>query len=384
MQCRFLDQLTLRSLLAPVSQEDFRAHYWEKRPLIVQRQNPDFYADLFTLSDFESAIMRSPAYVMTANEAKHKTAKPVPGLEKLLQDMRDGDTLALPQLNRHEPKLDRLCRQLSSELGHPSHTNLYLTPPHAKGFTPHWDYQEAFILQLWGSKRWNIERERRSFRTGGDERDDDLELRADCDSVTLEPGDLIYIPRGFVHAVETGSQPSLHITLEVLTIRLEALVHVIVTAARRREPSLASALPLGFMQDGRDEIVRRVTAALRQITDEAFIGSVVDQYLDELVSKYPLDISGQLVAFYQPVPLRLEDIAGSRPGIVYRLHAGEDPVRVNVGTRSIAFPGLFRDALIFALKTPAYRVEEIPGGLNEEEKIAFVARLLDEGLAIRK
>jgi ribosomal protein L16 Arg81 hydroxylase len=384
MECRFLDNLTLRSLLAPVSEDDFRAHYWEKKPLIIQRQISDFYANLFTLQDFEDAIMRSLTYVMTANEAKRKTSTPVPGLERLLQDMRDGDTVVLPKLNRHEPKLGRMCRQLSAELGHPSHTNLYLTPPHAKGFTPHWDHQEAFILQLWGSKHWKIERERRSFWTGNDERDDDLDLRGDPDSVTLKPGDLIYIPRGFVHAVEAGPEPSLHITLEVQTIRLETLVHATVTAARRRDASLAMALPLGFMQGGRDEIVRRVTAALRHIADETFVGAVVDQYLDELVSKYALDISGQLLDFYQPAPLRLKDVAGPRPGIVYRMHVEKDQVRVIVGSRSIAFPGFFRDALAFALNTPAYRVDEIPGELKGEEKIAFVARLMEEGLAIRK
>src|SRR6185312_5394473 len=110
--------------------------------------------------------------------------------------------------------------------------------------------------------------------------------------------------------------PSLHITLEVLTIRLETLVHATITAARRREPSLAMALPLGFMQGGRDEMVRRVTTALRRIADEKFVGSFVDQYLDELVSKYPVDISGQLVDFYESAPLRLEDVAGPRSGIV--------------------------------------------------------------------
>jgi Cupin superfamily protein len=383
MERRFLDNLSLRSLLAPIGEADFRTQHWEKKPLIIQRQNPDFYADLFTLRDFEDAIMRSPALLMTANEAKRKTSTKVPGLERLLADMRDGDTLVLPQLNRHDPKLGRLCRQLSAGLGHPSHTNLYLAPPHAKGFTPHWDHQEAFILQLWGSKHWKIERERRSFWTGNDERDADLELRGDHDSVTLKQGDLIYIPRGFVHAVESGSEPSLHITLEVLTIRLETLVHVIVTAARRRDTSLAMALPLGFMQGGRDEIVRRATAALRRI-DETFVGVIVDQYLDELVGKHPLDISGQLVDFFESAPLRLEDVAGPRPGVVYRMHLGKDHVRVNVGTRVIAFPEFFRDALDFALETPAYRVREIPGGLQDDEKLAFATRLMEEGLMIRK
>lgn len=384
MACRFLDHLTLGALLAPVDEEEFRAHYWEKKPLIVQRQNSDFYADLFSLRDFEDAITRTPSLAMTANEAKHKTAKVVPGLERLLAEMRDGDTLVLSKLNQREPKLGRLCRQLTAELGHPAHTNLYLAPPHARGFTPHWDHQEAFILQLWGSKHWKIERERRSFWTGNDERDDDLELRGEPYSVALKQGDLLYIPRGFVHSVETGSEPSLHITLEVLTIRLDTLVHATVTAARRRDASLAMALPLGFMQGGRDEIVRRVTVALRRIADEKFVGAAVDQYLDELVSKYPLDISGQLVDFFEPVPLRLDDVAGPRPGIVYRMHAGADQVRVNIGTRSIAFPGFLREALSFALKTPAYRVREIPGGLQDDEKIAFIARLMEEGLTIRK
>jgi len=383
MGCRFLDTLTLRSLLAPVSEEDFRANHWEKKPLIIRRQNPDFYADLFTLRDFEEAIMRSPTLLMTANEAKRKTSTKVLGLEKLLADMRDGDTLVLPQLDHHDPNLGRLCRQLSAELGHPSHTNLYLAPAHAKGFTPHWDHQEAFILQLWGSKQWKIERERRSFWTGSDERDEDLDLRDDHDSVTLEQGDLIYIPRGFVHAVESRSEPSLHITLEVLTIRLETLVHVIITAARRRDTSLAMALPLGFVKGGRDEVVRRATAAIRRI-DEAFVSAVVDQYLDELVGKYPLDISGQVVDFYQPTPLQLEDVVGPRPGVVYRMRAGKDHVRVNVGTRSILFPTLFRDALVFALETPVYRVAEIPGELQDDEKIAFITRLMEEGLTVRK
>lgn len=384
MSCRFLDNLTLRTLLAPVSEEEFRARYWENEPLIIQRQNPDFYSGLFTLREFEEAIMRSPTYVMTANEAKHKTARRVPGLEALLEDMRDGDTLVLPQLNRHEPKLARLCRQLSAELGHPSHTNLYLTPPHTKGFTPHWDYQEAFILQLWGSKHWKIERERRSLWTGSDERDDDLELRDNPYCVTLKQGDLIYVPRGFVHAVEASSEPSLHVTLEVLTVRVETLVHAAVTAAGRGDASLAMALPLGFMQAGREEIVRRVTGAIRRMADERFVGAVVDQYLDELVRRYPLDISGQLVEFYDPLPLRLEDVVGPRPGTVYRMHAGVDPVRINVGTRSIAFPGTFRDALTFALETPTFRVGEIPGGLEDEEKIAFIGRLMEEGLTVRK
>ena len=62
----------------------------------------------------------------------------------------------------------------------------------------------------------------------------------------------------------------------------------------------------------------------------------------------------------------------------------QDSVRVNFGARSITFLGLFRQALEFALNTPAYAVRELKGDLADEERIVFIERLLQEGLVIRK
>jgi len=72
MTCRFLENLTLASLLAPVSETEFRERYWEQQPLVVDRGDPDYYDDLFTLRDFDDAITRSPDYVKLANAATKK------------------------------------------------------------------------------------------------------------------------------------------------------------------------------------------------------------------------------------------------------------------------------------------------------------------------
>jgi ribosomal protein L16 Arg81 hydroxylase len=152
MVCGFLENLSLSSLIAPVAVEEFRSHYWERQPLVVNRKDPDYYHGLFNLQDFEEAITRSPDYVKLANAATNKNmsykGRMTEGLEAALGDMRAGSTLVLDQLHHREPKLSQLCRVLAAELGHRFQTNLYLTPASGKGFTPHWDNHDVFILQF--------------------------------------------------------------------------------------------------------------------------------------------------------------------------------------------------------------------------------------------
>jgi ribosomal protein L16 Arg81 hydroxylase len=388
MTCRFLENLTLASLVAPVSEEEFRARYWEQKPLIVHREDPDYYGDLFTLQDFDEAITRGPSHVKTVNAIKKSTtsyAPTVPGLEAVLADMRDGGTLILEHLHHREPKLGLLCRLLRQELSHRFQTNLFLTPPHGKSSVAHWDDHDVFILQVLGYKHWQIEKERRTFPKKSDKLGKECrEFRGDLTSFTLKQGDLIYIPRGFVHAAECGSEPSLHITLGVLPFFLEDLLDATIRAAIQRDERLRVALPLGFMHDGREAIVKAAMAALREIADPTFLSAVVDQCRDELVGRFPLDASGQVENFFQPTPLAVGDVVGPRRGIVYRMHVGEGSVRLNFGTRSIVFPGFFREALDFALNTPAFAIRKLPGELEDEERIVFIERLMQEGLVVRK
>jgi ribosomal protein L16 Arg81 hydroxylase len=212
MACSFLQKLSLSTLVAPVADEEFRSRYWERQPLVVHRKDPDYYHGLFSLEDFDEAIIRSPDYVKLANAATNKNVsyknQVTQGLEGVLSDMRAGGTIVLDQLHHREPKLGELCRVLAAELGHRFQVNLYLTPPSGKGFSPHWDNHDVFILQTVGSKCWNIEKQRRVFPAKNASMDDEgRELRGDLDSFVLEQGDLIYIPCGFVHAAECESEP---------------------------------------------------------------------------------------------------------------------------------------------------------------------------------
>jgi len=388
MTSSFLDNLSLQTLIAPVSTADFRTHYWEQKPLIVQRGNPSYYGDLFTLDDFDAAIARAPEYVKLANAETKKNAsyKPVvQGLEAVLADMRAGGTLVLDQLHKTDPKLSLLCRGLAPELGHRFQTNLYLTPPRGRGFTPHWDNHDVFILQVLGSKHWKIEKTRRELPEPGKYMGEDgREFRGEPTALTLQQGDLIYIPRGWIHAAECGEEASLHVTYGVTAFFFEELLNAAIKSARQRDESLAAALPLGFMHGSGEDLVRRLKAALVAMCDDKFLTEVVDRYRDDLVRTYSIDVSGQVRDFFRPRPVALDDVVGPRPGSVYRMHAADDSVRVNFGARTITFLGLFREALEFALNTPAYAVRELKGDLEDEERIVFIERLLEEGMVVRK
>ncbi len=389
MRCRFLEGLSLSTLVAPTTDEDFRALYWERQPLIVHRKNPDYYDNLFTLQDFDEAIARSPDHVKMANASINKNVSyksgMTEGLEAILGDMRAGGTLVLDQVHRGEPKLARLCRVLASELGHRFQTNLYLTPSNGKGFSPHWDNHDVFILQVVGSKHWKIEKRRRTYPSKDQSMGDEgRELRGEFHSFVLEQGDVTYIPRGFVHAAECATEPSLHITLGVTGEHWDDLVYAAVRAAILQNEQLRHPMPLGFNRGSQDALVSRLKGVFRELSDVSFLRGVVEQYMDEIVGLHPLDVSNQIADFFHPKPLDLDDLVGARPGIVFRMHVADNSVRVNYGSRTIVFPHFFREALEFSLCRPIFGIRDIPGDLQDQEKVVFIERLLEEGLVVRR
>ena len=389
MSCRFLENLTLATMVAPVPDDIFRSRYWEQEPLVVKRGDPNYYEGLFSIEDFDKALTQSPDYVKIADahNKKNMSYRPgmVQGMEGILESMRGGGTLVLDQLHRSDPKLAALCRALGPELGHRFQTNLYLTPPHGRGFTPHWDNHDVFILQVVGSKHWKVEKVRRTHPSPGAKMGDEgRELRGELHEFTLEQGDICYIPRGFVHAAECGDEPSLHITFGVVPVFFDELLQSAVRAAVQQDTALRAALPLGFMQASGEDLVDRLMSALLTVADEKFLAWAVDKFRDHLVHTYPIDVSGQVVDFIRPKPLEIEEVVGPRKGIVYRLHKADDAVRVYFGARSITFLSLFNQAVDFALREPAYAIKDIPGDLEDEERIVFVERLMEEGLVVRR
>ena len=385
----FHDTVRLQRLVSPITEEEFRTRYWENEPLIVHRKDSGYYGDLFTLQDFDESIARGPGYIKTAEATAKKQAKhhgtTADVLERVLNDMRDGHTLVLDAMHRGDPKLKMLCRRMTQDTGYEFQTNVYLTPPNGQGFLPHWDNHDVFVLQVMGSKHWKVEKNRRTLpEKDGHIEDEGREFRGEVETFTLQQGDMVYIPRGFVHAAECGSESSLHITLGVYPSSWEDLLIAAVRLAAKQDESLRHYLPMGFMKGDGSGIVNRLLDTLRSSADPKFLSNVLEQFRDVAVTKGPLDISGQVTSFHQAAALDLGDTFGVRPGLICTIRRGEETVTLNVGTRTITFPDFFGPALDFALNMSSYAIRELPGDLEDEEKVVFIERLLQEALVVRK
>jgi lysine-specific demethylase/histidyl-hydroxylase NO66 len=118
-----------------------------------------------------------------------------------------GCTVRLLCPHRHFGPVHSLLSLLEHEFGCMVGANAYLTPPRSsQGFAPHYDDVEAFVCQLEGRKRWRVHAPLRDAERlpRASSRDYDPSELARAGSLpvldaVLEPGDVLYMPRGWIH-----------------------------------------------------------------------------------------------------------------------------------------------------------------------------------------
>jgi ribosomal protein L16 Arg81 hydroxylase len=272
----------LTALLAPVRPEDFFRKHWEREPLHLSRGDTHYYDPILTNGDLETIIsssdLRYPAIQLArdgsylAPEAYTKNIKHgsesfngVPDLGQIQSEYRSGATVVLPALQRTWPPLRQVCVALENEFSHPVHANAYLTPGDSPGFTPHYDTHEVFVLQIAGTKRWRVfepplplPHRTQSFSPIG------YALPAPMLELELRPGDLLYLPRGFVHAANTMHGHSAHVTVGITVFTWVELIAELAHAAKEI-PALRAALPPGFT--AREELKKTLQQNLFQFLD---------------------------------------------------------------------------------------------------------------------
>ncbi|MCK1797773.1 cupin domain-containing protein [Streptomyces sp. XM4193] len=278
----------LESRLTGLGRDEFARDVWARRPLLTR--SADDFSDLFSASAVDELVARRGLRTPFLRVAKNGSTLPESSFTSpagvgatvadqlddtaLWRAFADGATLVLQALHRTWEPVAELVTALAGELGHPVQANAYVTPPQNRGFDAHYDVHDVFVLQIEGAKRWVVhepvlpqplrDQPWTDHRAAVAEaaRDDEPALDA-----VLRPGDVLYLPRGWLHSAQARGEVSIHLTLGVHAWTRYALAEQLTgaaLAALRDDPAARGTLPLGSEDlDAEIEVIRtRLLAAV--------------------------------------------------------------------------------------------------------------------------
>jgi mannose-6-phosphate isomerase-like protein (cupin superfamily) len=302
---------------------------------------------------------------------------------KIYQLFEEGATLTLAFLDTVLPSLERFCREIEMELSMPLQANVYLTPPNEQGANVHYDTHDVFVLQVSGSKQWTIYDAPLPLPLSGQVYDADVHRPgAPTHEFELSAGDVVYIPRGWLHQARATSTTSLHITAGVLRYTWTDLLLQLVARVALEQPAFRKALPVGFAHEGFDRAAARETlqGLLLELRARADADAMLDHFLERFIADCPPLLRGQMRELEALERLTVDTMLGARPGVVHRLRRDDTKVIVEFHGHRVTFPAHVGDAVAFALANPRYSLRELPGELDDAGRLTLGRRLIREGL----
>lgn len=240
----------------------FLAEHWSQAP-VLDRGASQRFSELLDEAEVEELVgsrgLRLPAfrmvrdgtligtdlYTMSAPLGQGEVGDLIdPG--RVVALFEEGATLILRGLERQHPAIAAFCRALAADLGHPVRANSYVTPANAQGHAIHYDLHDVFVLQCSGRKHWRVHERQVVDPVPGDGlqpfvRSEDLGATV-VDEV-LEPGDSLYIPRGWPHLASTTGESSIHLTLGVHVLTWLDVLGAALDRARGCCPELRATVP---------------------------------------------------------------------------------------------------------------------------------------------
>lgn len=205
----------------------------------------------------------------------------------------EGYTIVLDGVELRDSTSVRLAEMFERLFGCAVNINGYLSTRTHTSFGTHWDDQEVVILQLLGRKDWTVEQPVALSPLKSSHGD------ATSDAVVWEgrvnPGDAVYIPRGWSHLVSGIDELSYHYTITIPRVHgVTILDRVLENFAKERDVTLAgSVLPmapgtanppvLGFADD------RDIAVAIRSALARSRFSLVPrsTQSLHDIVAAHP-------------------------------------------------------------------------------------------------
>lgn len=179
-----------------------------------------------------------------------------------------GHSMVLNSLQSFSEPAHHLVSDLVDDLSWPIDAYMYLTPPFSKSYGLHLDVMDAWMVQVHGSKAWTLCNPRGFIQDEGRR-----EKEMQCENLTMQGGDVMYIPFGTYHRAITNEDLSAHLTINIErqcyvwgNILQAALVHALHLQGGQAGRATSPADYIsggGFQMEGEEPFERWVLAQMR-------------------------------------------------------------------------------------------------------------------------
>jgi len=296
---------------------------------------------------------------------------------QLIQSFHErGYTVRIPDVSSLSPQLQLFTRALEFMLRKPVEASLFWSAAGAEAII-HYDKSENIVIQLEGRKRWFISTEPAGLQNNWMHVGEPVPSIEHHRVVDVGPGDLLYIPRGTPHTVESTTE-SLHLAIvfQPMTAR-EAIIAALDALSDNdrsfRETAVTRASGVDFGQ-----LSAQVTGGIRRLLEHAqsedFLRAAFDFRIAQNTANLPpLPRSAAISALTRETQVRQTPLAisylrpsfasldFSQPGAQIPIHRGVEP------------------ELQFITSNKAFRIRDIPGAAGDDVKIALVTKMIDTG-----
>jgi len=392
-----LESDVLAWLLGRPDSTDFLASQLGRSWVHAEHDDRARFADLLSLGQLDEILgthaIRHPGVRLV------RADQDVPASEYVWRDQMvdpaqvarlfsEGSTVIFGALHDRHEGMRRICSELARQATARTQTNIYLTPPDSQGFKPHWDTHDVFVLQVEGSKRWRI-------YGGGPEqplqdhkfdpaKHDPGEVEAEF---TLRAGELLYIPRGIMHAAVTTEEISLHVTLGMIAYTWGDFLMDCVSEVADRDVEWRRNVPFGLATrdaDGREAraVLERMLGDLAPQVDLAKVIAERQRAFSDLYRPRATDLMRQASGAGD---LSEDDQVLWRADGAARLEQRNGRALLVGRGREVDFPAAAAATLQALMGGEAVRAGDLADGLDWESRRVVLEALVREGaIAVRR
>lgn len=369
----------LEGLLAPLPLADFRATVEASRPAHVQSGashpraqllGPDPKATILAGYASHATILDSHAVAPTGPVPEARAIDSPQAFAALIERFHaNGHTVRVPGIPALAPTLARITRAIEAVFTVPADASLFWSADKARAKV-HYDDNDIIVVQLTGTKRWFVADAPSPLGNVWKDAAEGPTLLGEHTVIELTPGDLLYVPRGTPHTVESSGE-CLHATITFTPHTFRAALIAAIDRASDGDRRLRSVAPTppGPMMG------QALTMLAEQWRTPHFLETAEAHRVSRMVGRLPA-----LPRVAPPAaPLAPETRVRHTPlALIHLLPRGE---RIDVaipGGHVFVHAGA-GEALAHIAATSAFRIADLPG-VTPDVAVALVERLMAGGV----